>query len=416
MSRSLLPFLLLGIGLDASGQFPVLPTDSVIDHPGRWNHRVEAFASFDHNANTIYNELPLKLLQGGYLERELRQRSLDAIREKPRNSAGYDLESRLTWTGRDCFLGHRNWRPIVSIAYQEHMGIRFTDDLYDVTFFGNASFEGTRADLGPSAYEQVRYGSLGAGIRDARSNSFVRIDLVTGRSISQVDLKWGGLFTGEDGRVLRANILGDLFQSDTATSSLGSGNGLGAAVSGRWEIRAKRKTRPTTFAMEIQDLGFVRWNANAVRIEKDTLVIFEGFRVADLFDLDAALTGEAQLLDTFGLRYRTGGRTTLLPFRASGSMTMCLTGRWNATITIDQRNLPGYVPMVCISSSHRIGQRALLAGSLGYGGFGGLRVGAATRIKVGDRIRVNIGTPHLPGFLMGRMRGAGAMCGIDIGL
>ncbi len=398
-----------------AAQFPALPMDSVVDKPGRWANSIAITGWFDYNANSLYNELPWALYQGGFIERDLRQRSMDALGTKPRNTAGYVFGSRVTWTGRDCFLEHPRWRPIISVAHTEQMGTRFTDDLYQVTFFGNAAFEGERADLGPSAFTQVRYQTIGAGIQDSRSGSYARIDVVNGQSISKVDAEWAGLFTGTDGRVLRASILGDFYQSDTAGSEFGRSNGLGMAVSGRWATVIKRTAHPIDLAFELQDFGFVRWNGNATRIEKDTVIAFEGFDVANIFDLDQVLLGEEQLLDTFGLRYRTGGFTSLLPFQVSASASMRLSHGWTGSFVLDQRYLPGYVPQITLSGSHRCGKGALVGASLSYGGFGGLRIGLASRIRVCERVAVNIGTPNVPGFLLGATRGAGLSFGASVG-
>ncbi len=415
MSRSVAYPVAALCNLAAFAQFPALQRDSLIDLPGRWGNRIEAEASFVFNANSVYNELPWALYQGGFIDRDLRQRSMDAVHEKARNAAGHALSARITWIGPDCFLKHPHWRPMVSAAHHDVEGMHFTDDLFEVTFFGNASFEGERADLGPSAYTQTRYQTLGFGINDDRSGSYVRLDLVNGQSIYKADAEWAGLYTGVDGRVLRASILGDFYQSDTASSAFGGSNGLGLAFSGRWATTVRRTHRPIDLAFEVQDLGFARWNGNAVRIRKDTVITYEGFEVANIFDLDQLLIGEAQLRDTFGLQYSTGGFSSLLPFQASASASMELGHGWRGTAVIDQRYLPGYVPQVTFTGSHRCGSHALLGASLSYGGFGGLRIGLASRIRIGERVLVSIGSPHVPGFFLGTTRGAGLSFGVSVG-
>jgi len=402
------------INVAAIAQFPSLPPDSVVDQPGRWANNIHVEGSFVHNANSIYNELPLALYQAEFLDRDLRERSMEAVEANSRNTVGQVLAARVSWMGRDCFLDRRHWRPLVSVAHHDQTGTYFTEDLYRVTFFGNASFEGERADLGPSAFTQIRYQTVGAGIQEDRSGSYVRVDVVNGQSITKADVDWAGVFTGTDGRVLRASILGDFFQSDTAGSYFGRTNGVGLAISGRW-ASAIKWVRPIDLSFEVQDLGFARWNGNAVRIEKDTVIAFEGFEVANIFDLDDVLLGEEQLRDTFGLRYSTGGFTSLLPFRASASASMDLSPRWRGTLSLDQRYLPGYVPQVVLSGSRRCGSHTLIGASLSYGGFGGLCIGLASRIRFGERVLVSIGTPHVAGFFMGKARGAGVGFGVSVG-
>ncbi|HQV52965.1 MAG TPA: DUF5723 family protein [Flavobacteriales bacterium] len=414
-NRIALFLLFLLTSLFSSAQFPVLPSDTIVDLTERYKNRIQLTGDFDYNANSLLNELPLALLQGGYIDRVLRQRSLDAVRKKDNNRAGYVLSTRLSWKGQNWFLGHRNWRPLISFSHQDQMGLKFADDLFDVTFFGNASFEGQRADLGPTAYKQTRFQTAGFGIQFRETASYVRLDIVNGQSLTDINAKWAGLFTGEDGRILRATINGKFLQSDTAGSELGRKNGLGAAVSGGWSTELQRTELRTFLAFEVINLGFVHWNGNAVNLEKDTVILYDGIRVTNILDLDNALTGTAQLQDTFGLSYRTEGTTTLLPFQIRGAITTQLNARWTGTFTLDQRYLPGYVPQISASSTRRLGAHALLGMSISYGGFGGLRVGLASKIRIGQHVLVTVGTPHLPGFLMGSMRGAGAQFGLVVG-
>lgn len=414
-NRTSLFLLFVLTSLFMSAQFPVLPIDTIVDRTARYKNRVQLTGDFDYNANSLLNELPLALLQGGYIDRVLRQRSLDAVRKKGNNRAGYILSTRLAWAGQKGFLGHRNWKPLISFSHHDQMGLKFADDLFDVTFFGNASFEGQRADLGPTAYHQTRFQTAGFGIQFRETASYIRLDLVNGQSLTDIDAKWAGLFTGEDGRILRATINGRFLQSDTAGSELGRTNGLGAAVSGGWSTELRRTELRTFLAFEVINIGFVQWNGNAVNLEKDTVILYEGIRVTNILDLDNAITGTAQLQDTFGLTYRTEGATTLLPFQIRGSITSQLSAFWTGSFTVDQRNLPGYVPQLSASATRRLGTHAQLGTSLSYGGFGGLRVGLGTKFRIGQSILVTVGTPHLPGFLMGSMRGAGAQFGLVVG-
>jgi len=95
-NRIALFLLFLLTSLFSSAQFPVLPSDTIVDLTERYKNRIQLTGDFDYNANSLLNELPLALLQGGYIDRVLRQRSLDAVRKKDNNRAGYVLSTRLS--------------------------------------------------------------------------------------------------------------------------------------------------------------------------------------------------------------------------------------------------------------------------------------------------------------------------------
>jgi hypothetical protein len=369
-----------------------------------------------YNSNALFNELPGHLYMRRDLDRALRQRTSDALADQERSVFGYGYHSRLIWTGARLKAGRSRWRPTASFALQEYAGARITPDLYDLVFFGNASFEGSTAALAPAAYEQTRYSTLGIGVVDQRTRSYLRVDLVQGSSLTAVEVDWADLYTGVDGRVLRSAVLASYLNSDTAGNDWARNNGLGAALSGRWETRIRSAARPTYLSVAVEDLGLVRWNANSVRLDKDTVIRYEGLAVDNVLDLDAILIGEDQLLDTFGLRYRTGARTRLLPFRAQLAYRIEGRSGWHFGLVAQYQHLPSYLPQLTASLARRVGVRGAWGVSVSCGGYGGLLVGAGGRYRVGRRITVEASLPQLVGFAGGRTRGLGAMLAVQVAL
>ena len=407
MSRALCFLLVQGIVFGANAQWQLSRSDRARELHSEHNDLISIDAWFDYNANSLRNELVSGLWSGSYLDRDLRERTRAVMRE--RNSVGYLLGGRVTWVGGDSVESHVGWRSLMSMAYHEQMGARFTRDLYAVTFFGNAGYEGRRADLGPTAVTRIRYQTIGVGMQHARTNSFVRLDFVIGQSYDAADVEWAGMYTGIDGRVIRATVLGDYYRSDTASSRFGQVNGFGLAVSGRWETELKRCMNGAHLSLEVEDLGFASWSGTSQRITKDTIIEYGGIEVANILELDNALIGEDQLLDTFGLRYRSGSFATLLPFVLRASLRLPMSERWNGSATVDQRNLPGYLPQLIFAGERAFGSRTGAGACLSFGGFGGLRLGAMVRHRIGGRVLLEASSPHLPGFFLGSARGAGAM-------
>ena len=413
-ARSLL-FPLLAVACSASNaQWTQLPCDGALDSAR--SHVLRLEGALLYNSNALFNELPGHLYMRRDLDRALRQRTSDALADRERSVFGYGYHGRLTWTGARLKEGRSRWRPTASFALQEYAGARITPDLYDLVFFGNAPFEGSTAALAPAAYEQTRYSTLGIGVVDQRTRSYLRVDVVQGSSLTAVDVDWADLYTGVDGRVLRSAVLASYLNSDTAGNDWARNNGLGAALSGRWETQIRSAARPTYLSVGVEDLGFVRWNANSVRLDKDTVIRYEGLAVDNVLDLDAILIGEDQLLDTFGLRYRTGARTRLLPFRAQLAYRIEGRSGWHFGLVAQYQHLPSYLPQLTASLARRVGVRGAWGASVSYGGYGGLLVGAGGRYRVGRRITLEASVPQLIGFVGGRTRGLGALLAVQVAL
>ncbi|MBK8497544.1 MAG: hypothetical protein IPL52_01695 [Flavobacteriales bacterium] len=408
MSRTLITLAGLAIGSLAAAQDTLRPVGFPLLVNDRWTNVIAMEASLDYNANSLRNELPIALWKGSYLDRDLRERSLGNMRE--RNSVGYAISARATWWGR---TDERGWRTMASVAHHEQLGVRFTRDLFALTFFGNANYEERRADLGPSAATAIRYQTVGIGQHHVKSGSWWRWDIVVGQSLDAIDVRWASLYTGADGRVLRASVLSEHYRNDTTGSRFGSVNGMGTAVSGRWETQLGRGRPNVRFSLEARDLGLVNWFGQALL--KDTIIEYTGIGVANLLELDNVIIGEEQLLDTFGLRYDNITFTRPLPFFIEARMRAPLGDGWTGSVALDQRYLPGYVPQLSFTGERRIMNNMLGSATLGFGGFGGLRLGANARYLITDRVLIELSSPHLPGFFSGAAHSAGVLFGASVG-
>jgi len=398
--------------LEARPQMLVLPVDGLVDRPHDRGHTIALETWGEQSANTVYNELLLGLLRGGFLDRDLRERSLNATRE--RNSLGYDLGARIQWVGKDSLFGKAGLRPMIAVGYRDVLGTRFTKDVFAIAFFGNAAYEGRTAFMG-GAHMAMRYQTAGFGVASRDQRSYFRIDIVNGQSMNASLIPIADVRTGIDGRVIEADLNARYWNSDTAGSGLGMSKGLGMAISGRWSTKALSGDLPVEIGIAVQDLGFVIWDERSVRLSRDTLINFEGLVVDDLFDLDGVLSNGEQLLDTFGLRYTTGSFQTLLPFRLTLNMDFTLGNGWYTGFLIQQVNLPGYAPQFTAFGAKRLGERTLLGGELTAGGFGGIRMGSRVRHRFGEGLWATLGCSHLPGLVVGRTRGFGLQAGMMIG-
>ncbi|MBL8011360.1 MAG: hypothetical protein JNJ64_12220 [Flavobacteriales bacterium] len=373
--------------------------------------RVEVRGGFTYDASTLLNELVLDLTQGGFVERDVRERSQAALRSN--NRLGQVLQLGVHAVFGDSILGRAGLKMMVSATHQDHAGLRFRPDVYALTFFGNAGLAGERADLSGSAFEQQRYQTLGAGLYHARTGSWVRLDVVKGQSWTAVHLEDATLFTAADGTRLDLRLHGSYRSSDTARSDLGAFNGLGAAISfaQRFSLPERSGAAAHRITIGAEDLGAVRWNDRALRSSPDTAFTYDGITVDDVFDLTGAITGEEQLLDTFGVRPGTGAEWRLLPLHAWVEHSVTWPTGWRMDLRIAQRALPGFIPFAQATGWRRFGAQAVGI-SAQYGGFGGLRAGVHGRFRITRWLGAELLLPNLYGFTGPRARGLAAQIGL----
>ncbi|MBK6410086.1 MAG: hypothetical protein IPF78_10350 [Flavobacteriales bacterium] len=161
---------------------------------------------------------------------EVRQRTLDNMGNA--NRAGYELGGMATYAWGTNFSGRTGWMPRFSLAYQSVMGIRFTTDVYALSFFGNAGYEDLTAHLGPSAFEQVTYQTFGLGVEDRNSVSFVELAVVNGQALIAGQIAKADLYTAPFGRLLELQLNGEYHRSDTARNGFNKGSVRPSTCSG----------------------------------------------------------------------------------------------------------------------------------------------------------------------------------------
>jgi len=386
---------LAGLGCAAQDVLPGTPMDA---------DRIELRTGFQYDSNTLLNELVLDLTRGGFIARDVRERSGAGLR--PNNRLGQVLEVRLQAVVGDSVLGRSGLKAVISAGHHDLAGLRFRPDVYDLTFFGNASFAGRRADLSFTAFERQRYQTVGFGLHAIRSGSWVRLDLVKGQSLNAAYLQDATLLTALDGTQLDIRLNGTYMQSDTAGSGIGAFNGTGAALAFAAHFAVPGVAGGAVHRVSIgaEDVGVVSWNRSSLHMDADTSIVYDGISVENVFDLDAAITGEQQLLDTFGLRRSSGAFWRMLPLQVWAGYRAVWSNGWQADLLVAQRALPGFIPFLQATGWRKFGPHQLGLSSQ-FGGSGGLRAGVHGRLHITRRAAAEVRLPNLLGLLSPRARG-----------
>ena len=368
---------------------------------------LEASGLFD--SNTLYNDLLLGLLRGETIDRLTRERSARALTDM--NRFGESIDYRATYLGTDSLWEHPRWRPMISAAHHSVLGVRFTQDAYNLTFFGNKAYEGTTADLSGCAHEQQRYQTIGFGVEDARTGSFLRLDAVNGQYLNASDLQDASLYTAPEGVELDAAVTGDYWRNDTAQSTtFGRSNGWGVAVSGKWIRSFNMRQRQSWLIVGVEDLGFIRWR-DALTMTTDTTILYEGIQVDNIFDAGDLSLSDDDLLDTLGLHYERAPVMRLMPFMARAAVTTRFNEFWYGTLSVDQRYMPGYVPHASLAFARDF-DPLVASASISYGGFGGPRFGLGVFAALSEHLTIDVGTSNLVGLVSGEARGKAASMGL----
>ena len=394
----------LGFVLALSGTLPAqdpeffLPdsADAVV-RAGR--HMLLAEGRFGYASNALRNEFVDAVRAGGFLSRETRQEALDGLADN--NRFGQELGGGLVFLGCDSLFGKPWLQGQVALSHTDIVGGRFTRDLYGLAFFGNAPYEDRTAELAPSALEQQRYQQVGWGVVDHRSWSWARLSFVKGQSFQLVDVREGDLYTAPDGRVLDTRLDGTFSRSDTAQRGWDAFNGLGAALSGRWNHRLDlpwSDGRSDWLSVELRDLGVVYWNDRSLYLDKDTVYAYEGLYVDNIFDVGDLVVDEEYFRDTLALNYATKAQWRMLPSQA---MVRLYTRPWQRVglaVSVRQVVIPGFVPEVGLQAWMHPSNAWRWGLAVRYGGFTTWQAGLQLEGAPGRHLYLRAELPDLVGL------------------
>lgn len=261
----------------------IIYTDSTIKHI----RSVEFLGDFHIASNAISNNFIKEFYNGSFLSEELKLDVSDKLTSK--NRLGAVLKSGLTYSSQ--FLDGKN-KPTISFSFfdRHYLNMSFSDDLFDLIFFGNKIFTGDTARIGNFRfsylhYEQLRFGWAWDGDFSHGSYGFA-FSLLSGDQNQYIDGNSLGLYTASNGSYLAFPLTMKVRQTDTSQTKYFSQNGIGMSVDLFYDMPYVVWNKPGRITFAVTDLGFIGWNNNTLHYDVDSSYYFSGIDVADLIHLD----------------------------------------------------------------------------------------------------------------------------------
>ena len=241
------------------------------------------------NSNTINNDFVKSLYYGDIIDADMKQNA----REKIAASNTFGGMSRVGFTYTYHSLSSAN-KPVFSFSLfdRSHLDMKFSDDLFNMLFYGNKMFAGETAQLGNFnldflRYQQFRFGWGWKG--DATHGGYgFACSFLSGEQNITVKAPTADLFTASDGTYLNFDIAMDVDMTDTSRKEYFAQNGAGLSADLFYEMPYTFWNKPGRIRFDLKDLGFIQWNSNSMHYSADSSYHYEGIEVTDLFNLDSS--------------------------------------------------------------------------------------------------------------------------------
>ena len=367
-----------------------------------------------YNSNTIPAAFSNAFIFPKYIDEALKNKAIERLNDK-NNRFGTELSYGIETS----IYPDSSWKAdkqSLSLGYKSNFAAagRFSADLFQLVFNGNTQFLGKNADLSETALYLINYRSLFANFNKIHNRFGYSVGMAVYQGVSHVNinLPTAGLYTDTAAAFLDLNWKGSYLQSGAATNTWNNSPslGFGLNLAGVLYLRGKYQ-----ISAEVQDFGFVQWNAQTELFKRDTAFRFTGLQFNDVWTYsDTNLVLGDSLVRRLRGREQRGSEMTMLPYtlRLGFSYSNGKASKMNLRFDLMYRNLPGMKPLASVEwsrqISHKIPNLKIIAG-LNYGGFGGLRSYAAISYWAKHHF-LKLGTVYNEGLIMpSRFSGGGIM-------
>ena len=397
--NKLLAFLFTaGLAPMVSGQF-LLPVqhDTLL-----LKHEVIFSGNSDYNASSLYRELSDKILKGGYISDDIKDRSFD--RHHGINRFGRDIQAEIEYRNYNVNLfGNEKWGFVIKGGYYFIGAGAYSKDLFGLAFYGNERYLGKTANFSGTTANFTGFQKIGFGAISKKGKSSVVLSFVNVTNLYKGNVYTGSLVQDEAGSNIGLNLDGTFAYTEKAQFS----NGIGAAVDFDFRLPISwMKDQKAFIRFQARNLGFAFMNQGLKTYSVDSSYSYSGFDFDQLLGNNTLFSGDFSLLDSLKIDSSTRRRGVLLPgfFQVGKIVDEHHAGKWQSFFGIRICPTLAYIPMVYAGANWRPAQWVDLGLSASYGGFGGIKGGFYVSLNH-KLLNLGLGTEDIYGLFAKRASG-----------
>ncbi len=373
------------------------------------DNKMETGATFNTfaSSNSINNKFVSALYGKKYIDNELK----NSNKLKPINYLGNQDNINAYFCHKpDTFLGTNNTGYRIGLVYHNHRDMKFTDDLFNLMFFGNKRFAGDTADisnlrLNLITYQELQFGIFQKTMVDENPFTYyIGLSFIKGQEFHALKVNEATIFTAETGEYIDLDINMTHQCIDTVKSELLDINGIGGALN--MACIYEDVKHKIVYNLSISNIGFIRWKSSAITIPVDTTHRFEGLEIENL--LDMSQTGFTDynadtIITDFFSHTDTSEYYKVLPERIHFSATKTLQNNklWLTAGFGYYYNSNARMPLFYASTLYRINNYIKASVFTGYGGYGSYKLGLGVKLNMFDnKASLNINSNNLLGVII----------------
>ncbi|MEI7802032.1 MAG: DUF5723 family protein [Bacteroidota bacterium] len=350
------------------------------------------------NGNSLPFSFSKKLLQGGFLDNEIKSNAADHSKEFNTAELGFKYGAGFCTRLKKHKVGFELGDESISVLY-------YRRDLFNLVFFGNAQYENDTAFLKGSGlinqdFHRVRFiFSTVSGTADSSWQINASFSLLQGYHVNSLTVGKTNLFTAPMGEYLFLQSKFIYQTNDTSANNNFAFNGTGVSA----DICIAFPAGKSQLLFAINDAGYIHWNKKSLFYGMDTSVQFDGIELANILTGASSSLGNYNsdsILNYLGVTQSNVAFNSNLPLRFSFS--------WNRMIHENKialnagfSFLPQYenYPVFYASTTFNL-KNFSPAVSVSYGGMQAFNMGLFLEGKICKHFNWMIGSGQLLSWLI----------------
>lgn len=349
-----------------------------------------------YHSSALRKEMVRKFIQGGFINDEIKNSSLESMDFI--NRIGADFSGEITYVSQQPLMQKKqNLSWMLRYGYHLFAAAEFTNDAYELLFYGNNNFLGRQANLSNMHGLITAYSKLGFGLINENQNSAV-INAVLVHQHNQFTTGRAGITFQEDMSFIDA--VADA--SFNRANSHAAFQGIGFSLDADYNIPIKEEgLLDGHVSIELRNLGL----AYLQRTEQTSINGAYFYQPFDLDDIVDVINGErefiSELEDSVNYTVSTGSQWILLPGMVQVGKVIDANSDKPFQSFFGARAYANraFIPMVYLGGHYQSDGLLSFGAQASFGGFGGLRGGIYAAAKK-ENFSFSLGTEDvLGGFL-----------------
>lgn len=347
--------------------------------------------------STVFNNSDINLFRyGGTFTDAMKSSAKDRLQTI--NRVGGELSTSIYYCNPNLKV-YKDYGVFAAFQMTQSIGVEFTDDAYNLAFYGNQSFINDTAWLQRTGFHNTGYKSMTLGINKGNR---LRIGL-SFLSYGYNDLatvQQGYVATDTTNQQLTAKINTEFSQFSTGKSSIWNNRGNGIAVNFEWFIPLNPMKPGQMAVAGVQNFG-IQWS-KITDTRVDTTYTYSGFNINSIDNLGQTIGG-VNLKDTLHITQSTMRYNSLMPFQVYFYKlpdNKKVSSIYGFRYQVDSHA----IPLLYAGAQIKIGEKGGISPYFSYGNFNKYGIGLSVQ-KQFEHLSISINTKNMLGVVSSKAYG-----------